>query len=69
MVATFLDLIVEPLWPLVLAAAAWAIAIKALAETDEISKVVETLTRPNGVEENAKRGEVSLRRSNCDCKR
>ena len=62
MAATFLDLIVVFLWPLVLSAAAWAIATKALAETDEITKVVEALTRRN--EENAKRGEFSLRRSN-----
>ena len=64
MATTFLDLIVVLLWPLALSAAAWVIAINALAETDEISKVVEALTRPNGAEENAKRGEVSLRRSN-----
>ena len=62
MATTFLDLIVVLLWPLVLSAAAWAIAIYALAETDEISKVVEALTRRN--EENAKRGEFSLRPSN-----
>ena len=68
MVTTLLDLIVVPLWPLILSAAAWAIAIKALAETDDISKVVETLTRSNGVEENAKRGEGCLGRNNCDCK-
>ncbi len=64
MATTFLDLIVVLLWPLALSAAAWVIVINALAETDEISKVVEALTRPNGAEENAKRGEVSLRRSN-----
>ena len=69
MVTTLLDLIVLPLWALILSAAAWAIAIKALAETDDISKVVETLTRSNGVEENAKRGKGGLGRSNCDCKR
>ena len=64
MATTFLDLIVVVLWPLVLSAAAWVIAINALAETDEISEVVQALIRPNGVEENAKRGDVSLRRSN-----
>lgn len=56
MTTTFLDLIVMLLCPLVLTATAWIIAIKALAEPDEISKVVEALTRPNGVEERAKRG-------------
>ena len=64
MATTFLDLIVVVLWPLVLSAAAWVIAINALAETDEISEVVQALTRPNVIEENAKRGDVSLRRSN-----
>ena len=63
MATTFLDLIVVLLWPLALSAAAWVIAIKALAETDEISEVVEALIRPDGVEENAKPGDVSLRRS------
>ena len=61
--AGFLDLIVVLLWPLVLSAAAWAIVINALAETDEISKVVESLDRPNGLEVIAKHGNVSLRRS------
>lgn len=46
MATTFLDLIVVLMWPLAFSAAAWAIAIRALAETDEISKVVEALTRP-----------------------
>ena len=63
MAASFLDLIVVLLWPLVLSAAAWVIAIKALGATDEISEVVQALTRPNGVEENAEGGEVSLRQS------
>jgi hypothetical protein len=64
MATTFLDLIVVLLWPLVLSAATWVIAINALAEQDQISKVVEALTRPNGVEESAKRREVSRPRSN-----
>lgn len=51
---TFLDLMVALFWPLVLSAATWAIAIHALAERDQISKVVETLTRPNGVKEKRK---------------
>jgi hypothetical protein len=54
MAITFLDLIVVLLWPLVLSSAAWAIAIYALSEKDEISKVVEALTRPNGVDEKRK---------------
>ena len=63
MATKLLDLFVVLLWPLVLSAAAWRIVINALAETDEISKVVDALTRPNGVEENATCGEVSPRRS------
>ena len=54
MAITFLDLIAVLLWPLVLTAAVWGIAIKALAETDEISKVVETLIQPNGADEKQK---------------
>ena len=69
---TFFDLIVMLFWPLVSAAAAWAIAIYALAQKDEISEVVEALTGPNGVHEKRKawrlafpsEHKVSLRRSN-----
>lgn len=61
MAITFLDLIAVLLWPFVFSAAVWVIAVKALAETDEISKVVEALTRPNDVEQNAKRRAVFLR--------
>jgi hypothetical protein len=68
MATTLLDLIVV-LWPLAFAAAAWAIFINTLAETDEISKVVEALTRPKGVEDKATPGDVSLRRKNFDRKR
>ena len=72
MATTFLDLIVMLFWPLVSSAAVWAIAIYALAEKDEISKVVEALTRPNGVDEKRKawrlafpsEHKVSLRRGN-----
>lgn len=64
MAITFLDLIVVLLWPLVLTVAVWVIAINALAERDEISKVVEALTRTNGVEQDAKRGAVSLHSRN-----
>jgi hypothetical protein len=63
MLTTFLDLIAVSLWPLALSAAAWAIAITALGERDEISKVVETLTQPHGVEESAMLGDVSRRHS------
>lgn len=52
--AGFLDLIVLPFWPLALSGAAWAIAINALAEPDEISKVVETLTGPARTEDSEK---------------
>lgn len=62
MASTLLDLIGTLFWPLVLSAAAWVIVINALSGTDEISEVVETLTQPNGVEKNAKRGGVPLRR-------
>lgn len=68
MSTTLLELIVV-LWPLVLTAAAWAVATNALAETDEISKVVEALTRPKGVEDKAKPGDVPLRRRDFDRKR
>ena len=51
---TFLDLMVALLWPLILSAATWAIAIHALAERDQISKVVETLIRPSRVNEKRK---------------
>jgi len=43
---TFFDLIVMLFWPVVSAAAAWAIAVYALAQKDEISEVVEALTGP-----------------------
>ena len=72
MATTFLDLMVMLFWPLVSSAAVWAIAIYALAEKDEISKVVEALTRPNGVDDKRKawrlafpsEHKVSLRRGN-----
>jgi hypothetical protein len=35
-------------WPLALSAAVWIIAIKALVWKDEISQVVQALTRPDG---------------------
>jgi hypothetical protein len=55
MAITFLDLIGALFWPLILSAAVWAIAIYALAEKDQISKVVEALTETNGINENAGR--------------
>jgi hypothetical protein len=72
MATTFLDLIVMLFWPLVSSAAVWAIAIYALAEKDEISKVVEALTGPNDVDEKRKawrlaspsEHKISLRRGN-----
>ncbi len=54
MVSTFLDLIGTLFWPLVLPVAAWVIVIKALSGTDEISQVVQKLTRPDGVEKKRK---------------
>jgi hypothetical protein len=48
MPTTFLDVIVVLFWPLALSAAVWIIAIKALVWTDEISEVVQALTRPDG---------------------
>jgi hypothetical protein len=56
MPTTFLDLILVLFCPLVLSAAAWVIAVKALAWTDEISEVVQALTQPNGDENEVKRG-------------
>ncbi len=69
MTATFLDLVVVLVWPLVLSAAAWVIAVKALSEKDEISDVVAALTQPglnppNRVDDNAQRGNVAPRHSN-----
>ncbi len=62
MASAFLDLIGTLFWPLVLSVAAWVIVINALSGTDEISEIVQTLTRPDGIEKNAKRGGASLRR-------
>lgn len=64
MATTFLELIVMLLWPLVLLAVAWVIAVNALTEKDEISQVVGALIRPDSAEANAKRADVSPRRSN-----
>lgn len=63
MATTFLDIIFILFWPVVLSAAAWAIAIDALAETQKNPDVVDALTRPIGVQDNAKRAEATLRRS------
>lgn len=54
MAITIFDLVMALLGPLALAAAAWLIAIKALAGPDQISKVVQALTRPNGQQDHAK---------------
>ncbi len=59
---TFLDLTVMLFWPLVLLAAVWVIAIKALAERDEISDVVEALTGPDDGEEDVNLGTAVLLR-------
>ncbi|MBX9683358.1 MAG: hypothetical protein K2X41_06170 [Hyphomicrobium sp.] len=61
MATAFLDLIFLFLWPLVLIAAAWGIAFNALAGKDEISEVVEALTRPSAIDDTAKLTEKSLR--------
>jgi len=52
MLASILDLAAVLTWPLLLSAAAWAIAICALAEPDEISKTVKALTRPSRMQQN-----------------
>jgi hypothetical protein len=57
MTTTFLDLVVVLVCPLILTAGAWFIFSKVVAGTDEISDVVEALTRANGVQENIKRRE------------
>lgn len=59
MAATFVDAIVMLWWPLVLSAAAWFIASKALAEKDTISQVVANLTEANGVGKIAKPVDVA----------
>jgi hypothetical protein len=61
MTATFVSLMVVVLWPLVLSATAGVLAMKALAETDELSDVVAALTQPKRDEENALRSDSSLR--------
>jgi hypothetical protein len=69
MATTLLDVIVVALWPLVFSAAVWAIAFNALAETDEITRVVQALTQPNAVTKKTKPQDVSLRRGNIVHKR
>ena len=48
MLQTLLDLISVLVWPLAVSAAAWGIVIKALAEADETSGIVQGLTEPRG---------------------
>lgn len=62
MATTFLDIIFILFWPVVLSAAAWAIAIDALAETQKNPDVVDALTRPIGAQVHAKRADTTLRR-------
>ena len=68
--ATLLNIAGLLVWPLGLSAAAWFIASHALAERDEISKIVDTLTSPDrldhsdAIEDNAKCGEVASRGKN-----
>jgi hypothetical protein len=50
MVASLLDLIVVLLCPIGLSVAAWVVAVRALAWTDEISDVVQALTGLDGDE-------------------
>ena len=52
--ATLLNIAALLVWPLGLSAAAWFIASHALAERDEISKIVDTLTLPDRIEQIAK---------------
>lgn len=54
MTMSFLELIAMLMWPLVMSAGAWAIANYALGEAEEISEVVDALTRPKGADESAK---------------
>ena len=62
--ATLLEFVGVLLWPLALSAAAWFIAVNALAERDEISKVVNALTQPDGIDDKAKHSDASARRRN-----
>lgn len=41
---TFLDVLANLFWPFVISAAAWAIAVFALAQPSELSKLVKSLT-------------------------
>lgn len=41
----FLDMMAVLIWPLLVAAAIWAIAVHAFAEADEITGIVEALTQ------------------------
>jgi hypothetical protein len=66
MAAAFLNLVVAVLWPLILAAIAWGIAVKALAERDEISKVVDALTGPDSLEKAAKQQSGARNSRNSD---
>jgi hypothetical protein len=56
MAMTFLDLVVVLICPLIVSGAAWLIAVKAPAWTDEISEVVRALTQANGDKKKTSRG-------------
>jgi hypothetical protein len=56
MAMAFLDLVVVLICPLIVSGAAWVIAVKAPAWTDEISEVVRALTQPNGDKKKTSRG-------------
>ncbi len=45
MATSLVDLLLVLIWPFLFSAAVWAIAIRALGEADEISAVVQALTR------------------------
>lgn len=53
MASSLLDLVLMLVWPLLMSAAAWVIAIRALGEADEISAVVQALTRSKAERQDA----------------
>lgn len=53
MAASFADLLLVLIWPVLFSAAVWVIAIRALSEADEISAVVQALTRSKAVPKDA----------------
>lgn len=53
MAASFADLLLVLIWPVLFSAAVRVIAIRALSEADEISAVVQALTRSTAVPKDA----------------